>query len=189
MTLTPRSTEILLDLAHRAIRFRLDSGQTGAPDVSGGPAEVLAPGASFVTLSTREQGLRGCCGSLDARRPLALDVWHNAQASAFDDPRFPRLQPAELERLDIEISVLGPLEAVPPCDSEAALLDLLVPGRDGVVLSYRGRRATFLPKVWENLPGPRDFLAELKRKAGLPRGFWSDEIQFERYRSETLRAD
>jgi AMMECR1 domain-containing protein len=52
---------------------------------------------------------------------------------------------------------------------------------DGVVLSWRGRRATFLPQVWESLAEPREFIAALKHKAGLGAGFWADDIRVARY--------
>ena len=55
------------------------------------------------------------------------------------------------------------------------------PGRDGLTLRWRGRSATFLPQVWEQLPAPRDFLAALKRKAGLPADFWAEDVLLERY--------
>jgi AMMECR1 domain-containing protein len=51
---------------------------------------------------------------------------------------------------------------------EAELLAQLRPGEDGVILEYEGRRATFLPQVWESLPEKKSFLGELMRKAGIP---------------------
>ena len=50
------------------------------------------------------------------------------------------------------------------------------------MLEWRGRRATFLPQVWEQLPQPREFLAALKRKAGLPADFWAADLRLSRYR-------
>ncbi len=48
-----------------------------------------------------------------------------------------------------------------PVAGEDDLLRRLRPGIDGVVLAWRGRRATFLPQVWESLAEPRDFIAAL----------------------------
>jgi AMMECR1 domain-containing protein len=73
-----------------------------------------------------------------------------------------------------------------PADSEETLLRALRPGRDGVLLKWRQRRATFLPAVWETLSEPRWFLAELKRKAGLPADFWADDIVVHRYGTVTI---
>jgi hypothetical protein len=53
-----------------------------------------------------------------------------------------------------------------------------------VVLRWGFRRGTFLPQVWESLPEPRDFLRNLKRKAGLPESFWDDGVVLERYTVE-----
>ncbi len=64
----------------------------------------------------------------------------------------------------------------------------LAVGRDGLVLSLGARHATFLPKVWENIPDPADFLRELKRKAGLPGDYWSTDIRWQRYRTEVVAA-
>ena len=78
--------------------------------------------------------------------------------------------------------MLSPLEPVIVTD-EADLLDQLQPGVDGLVILADGRRATFLPKVWDSLPEPRKFLAALKVKCGLQDDYWADELAFERYRT------
>jgi AmmeMemoRadiSam system protein B/AmmeMemoRadiSam system protein A len=138
-----------------------------------------APGASFVTL--RKHGeLRGCIGTLRAQRPLGVDVEHNARAAAFADPRFAPLARHEFDAIRIEVSLLS--EPVPlPVASERELLAALRPHVDGVVFEFGERRSTFLPQVWQTLPDPRRFLGELKRKAGLPADFWSDEVRISRY--------
>jgi len=137
------------------------------------------PGASFVTL-TRQGELRGCIGSLEAHRPLLADVRENAVAAAFHDPRFEPLTLRELEQTQVEVSLLSPLEDL-SLASEADALTQLRPGTDGVVLRYGMRRGTFLPQVWDQLPDTRQFLAHLKRKAGLPSDFWHAEVRLQRY--------
>lgn len=138
-----------------------------------------APGACFVTL-TRGNALRGCIGTLEAFRPLAEDVAANAQAAAFGDHRFRPLRRDELPDLRVEVSLLGPAEVMAVAD-EADALARLRPGRDGVILAMGGQRATFLPQVWDTLPEPRAFLAQLKQKAGLPTDYWSPAIRLSRY--------
>ena len=64
---------------------------------------------------------------------------------------------------------------------ESDLLRQLAPGVDGLVLEWRGKRATFLPQVWASLPEPRQFITALKRKAGLASGFWQDSVRVSRY--------
>ena len=124
--------------------------------------------------------LRGCIGTLQAHRPLREDVEANAVAAATRDPRFPPLSRAELEDAIVEVSVLSAPTALPVAD-EAELLARLRPGVDGVILSDAGHRATFLPQVWEQLPDPADFLAHLRRKAGLPAGHWGRGLTIETY--------
>ncbi len=179
------TTDTLIELAALSIRAGLDAPGPGRPDLAGCPAPLLELRACFVTLSSPREGLRGCRGMLAPSRPLAEDVWHNAWASAFDDPRFPAVTRAELDELEIEVAVLGPLAPV-AAGSEEELRRLLVPGVDGLVLSWRGRRATFLPKVWEMLPDPGEFLRRLKLKAGLPARFWAPDIEIQRYSTTSV---
>lgn len=136
-------------------------------------------GATFVTLTQNSQ-LRGCIGSLEAYRPLATDVAENAVAAAFRDPRFPPLTREELDRTRVEVSLLEPSEPIVFAD-EADAIAHLRPDIDGVILAHGSRRATFLPQVWESLPDPQRFMAQLKLKAGLPANFWDEEITLARY--------
>jgi AmmeMemoRadiSam system protein A len=165
----------LLRHARAAIAARLG---TSAPSTPGHDA-LARHGATFVTLMRNGQ-LRGCIGTLEAFRELAIDVRENAVAAAFRDPRFLPLQRAEFETTSVEVSLLGPSEPVPVAD-EDDLLARLRPGVDGVILEHGGRRATFLPQVWESLADPREFVAALKRKAGLPADFWSSRLNVRRY--------
>lgn len=147
--------------------------------------EWRQPGASFVTL-TRHGELRGCIGSLEAWRPLAEDVAANARAAAFRDPRFTPLTAGELAGIRVEVSLLTPAQPLPWRD-EAEALAQLRPGIDGVILIAGRHRATFLPQVWEQLPNPADFLAHLKRKAGLAADYWGSDLRLERYTVEKWR--
>ncbi len=98
----------LLELARQSIRYGLDQGRPLEVDPSEFAPELRAPRATFVTL-TRANALRGCTGSLEARRALIVDIAHNAYASAFSDPRFAALTRAELEDLEFHISILSEL--------------------------------------------------------------------------------
>jgi len=142
------------------------------------PALAL-PGATFVTL-TQNGALRGCIGSLQAHRPLDQDVRANAVAAAFHDPRFPPLTLAELPRTRVEVSLLTAPQPM-TFSSEADALRQLRPNVDGIIFIAGQRRSTFLPQVWEQLPEPRQFMAHLKQKAGLPADWWSSEVQLQRY--------
>jgi len=165
----------LLARARNAIALRL--GLPTAPELH--HPRLAAPGATFVTLH-RDGELRGCIGRLHATRPLDEDVRRNAVAAAFEDHRCPPCRPDEFDQIEIEVSLIGadmPLRNL----NETSVLHALRPGVDGVVLRWRDRQATFLPQVWQALPEPTEFLAALKRKAGLPADFWASEMQFSSY--------
>jgi AmmeMemoRadiSam system protein A len=167
--------DILLRLARGAIARRLGQVAQDAPH-----HEALdRPGATFVTL-TRDGELRGCIGTLEAHRPLGEDVRENAVAAAFRDPRFPPLTEEELPATRVEVSLLTAPQTL-TFAGEADALAQLRPQVDGVVLMHDCHRATFLPQVWDSLPEPRQFLAQLKRKAGLPPDFWDDAMTLARY--------
>jgi AmmeMemoRadiSam system protein A len=166
-------------------RLALDRAFGNESAAASAHAELDRPGATFVTL-TRHGGLRGCIGTLEAHRPLRRDVEDNTLNAAFRDPRFAPLAAAELAETRIEVSLL--CAPVPlPIAGEDDLLQRLQPRVDGVVLAFRGRRATFLPQVWESLPEPREFIAALKAKAGLATGFWHDEVRVSRYTVRKFR--
>lgn len=168
----------LLAHARAAIARRLGLTAVAAPHAS----FLDEPGATFVTLKIARE-LRGCIGSLAPHRALGDDVRANAQAAAFDDPRFPPLAIGEYESLEVEVSVLSPSTPL-VVRSEAELHASLRPGIDGVTLQWGHRRGTFLPQVWDSLPTPREFIAHLKRKAGLPLDFWSSDLAISRYTVE-----
>ena len=166
----------LLGRARNAIADAL--GLPTEPDPA--HAGLAEHGATFVTLRRRGE-LRGCVGQLEARRALEHDVRINALAAAFHDHRFEPLAVDEYADLHIEVSLLSPAEAL-QVGSEDEALQALRPGIDGVILEWAGERSTFLPQVWEQLPTPREFLAGLKRKAGLPANFWAHDVRLSRYR-------
>jgi len=130
-------------------------------------------GATFVTLRWRSGDLQGCIGTLEADRAIVDDVAHNAFAAGTRDPRTKPCKLADLRDLHVELSILSPLEPIASED------DIRV-GTDGIVLHASGRRATFLPIMWERLPTKQIFMGELRHKAGLPRNYAGD-ARLERY--------
>jgi MEMO1 family protein len=135
--------------------------------------------ASFVTL-TQNGRLRGCIGSLEAHRPLGDDVSHNARAAALSDPRFAPLTREELSSTRVEVSLLSTPKLLAFAD-HADLIAQLRPGEDGLILECGKARSTFLPQVWEGLPDPEQFVAELKRKAGLSPTTSTAKCRIQRY--------
>lgn len=171
----------LLQLARGAIAHRL---QRSASPVDAQANWLDEQRATFVTLKL-DGALRGCIGSLEATRPLREDVRDNARAAAFRDPRFPPLTSDEFERVQIEVSVLTAPQPMNFADRSDALAQLR-PGIDGVILASRGRRATFLPQVWEQLPDTEQFVRALQRKAGLAEGSWDRDTHLARYQVQAF---
>lgn len=184
--LSNEQKDSLKKLALASIRCGLEKGSPLAVDdyVDEHDAQVKLPdyqGAAFVTLKKGGQ-LRGCIGSLSAYRPLCEDIAENAYAAAFRDPRFNALTEAEVEDIELSISVLTPPEPI-VFTSEEDLITQLKPGVDGLIMTEGGNRGTFLPSVWENYPQAESFLKHLKMKAGLPASYWSGTIKVERYKT------
>lgn len=179
---TPAEQQTLIRLA----RLTLEeiTAYRPAPDVALDtlPPALREPRACFVTLRRRaDDALRGCTGTLVAQRPLAQEVVLTTVQTAFSDPRFPPLLAAELPEIRVEISVLTPSQPL-AFDGPEDLLARLTPGIDGVTLRVHGRRATFLPQVWDAYPDPEVFLGLLCQKMGLPPDTWrSPDARVETY--------
>lgn len=180
--MTAGEAELLVDISDAAIVDGLLGRRPGAPPVHLLPAALQQRLGVFVTL-TVEESLNGCIGSIDGTEPLGHAAARHAWAAAFTDPRLPPLQRADYRRLLIEVSVLSSLSPI-PADSRSELLDQLRPHIDGLVVAAGGRRALFLPAVWEQLPEPADFLDHLQRKAGLRPGEWPPGMRAERFTAD-----
>ena len=173
----------LLQIARASISAALGLGPEGGAPAAEEPW-LKEWRASFVTLMHKEEELRGCVGTLEAQRPLAADVVENARAAAFQDTRFKPLTREELARTDIEVSLLSAPKRL-RFEGHADLIARLRPGVDGVILEQgdekSGKRATFLPQVWEGLPDPEQFIAHLKQKAGIPQNASTQSCRVKRY--------
>ncbi len=103
--------------------------------------ELNAPCGCFVTLKNQGR-LRGCIGNFTSEGPLIELVADMAKASATGDSRFlaDPITAGELDRLDVEISVLSPLERT----DEPLSLRL---GVDGIYIKSGCTSGCFLPQV------------------------------------------
>jgi len=175
----------LLELARDALQSAAERRDLPPIDLSSLPAALQNPGASFVTL-TKDNALRGCIGTLDARLPLAEDVRQHAVSAALHDYRFPTIQADEVDDIQIEVSVLTQPKPLKYKDPEE-LLKILRPSIDGVILTDGKKRATFLPQVWERVASPSIFLSMLCEKASLPPDAWrKGTLQVFIYQVETI---
>jgi AmmeMemoRadiSam system protein A len=174
---TDAQQRALLALARAAV-FR---ATTGRGEDAEAPADLPEASGAFVTLK-RDGRLRGCIGTLQCRAPLAEEIRRVAVSAAREDPRFSPLQPSELDGLDFEISVLGPLEQIDPRDPAAFEI-----GRHGLVVEQGFRRGLLLPQVATEWGWDREtFLAHTCEKAGLPADSWKRGATVYRFAAEVF---
>lgn len=144
-------------------------------------ARLRRDSGAFVTLKERGD-LRGCIGSIQPVEPLYEAVVHNAASAALHDTRFDPVRPAELASLEVEVSVLSPMQRI-------ASYEQFQIGRDGVVLARDGRRAVFLPEVAAEQGWDRPTtLSHLSVKAGLAPDAWREGTEFWVFTSQVYDA-
>ena len=122
----------------------------------------------FVTLHKNSQ-LRGCIGYVEGIMPVQRAVEEMAVAAAFDDPRFPAVDKAEIDDIDIEISVLSTLQTIKEIGE-------IIVGKHGLIIEQNLRRGLLLPQVameyeWDTVT----FLEQTCQKAGLTSSAWQEE--------------
>jgi AmmeMemoRadiSam system protein B/AmmeMemoRadiSam system protein A len=127
---------------------------------------------TFVTLKIKGQ-LRGCIGNLTSTESVLDGVKRNAVNAAFHDPRFSPLSKDDLDRTEIEVSILTEPQPLAFRDGQD-LVKKLRAHVDGVIIRKGQASATFLPQVWEQLPAAEEFLTHLCLKAGLPSDAWQN---------------
>ena len=177
MPFTEEQKRALVSLARDAVNGAAGGARTPVRASGDFPA---ASGA-FVTLK-RGGRLRGCIGTLECRRPLAEEVARVAVGAAREDPRFEPLRASELDDLQVEVSVLGPLEAVDPRDPSAIEI-----GRHGLVVEQGHRRGLLLPQVATEWNWDREqFLSQTCVKAGLQPDAWRTGARVSRFAAEVF---
>ncbi len=169
-TFGPEERKWMLDLARMALKESVTNGKLPQVDPAGVASKLTDAKGCFVTL-TVNGALRGCIGNILPAGPLYRAILSNAQSAALRDPRFVPVQAGELDRIEIEISVLTEPEPLDFKDSQD-LLVRLQPGEDGVILKIGDRMATYLPQVWDQIPDKQEFLSSLALKAGCARDAW-----------------
>ena len=136
------------------------------PDLPPYPAALKVSRGAFVTLY-RVGKLRGCMGQVEDLGPLADAVARAAINAALHDPRFPPVTAEEITNLEIELSVVSPLEPIAP--------ESIVAGRHGLMVARGKCKAVLLPRVavergWSG----KKSLEAACEKAGLPQDAWRD---------------
>ncbi|MFH1993429.1 MAG: AmmeMemoRadiSam system protein B [Pseudomonadota bacterium] len=172
-SLNPQQGQTLLKLARQTLSEKFGRSSVKIdPDLLA-DKDFQARRGTFVTLTIDGQ-LRGCIGNLEASESIREGIRRNAVNAAFHDPRFPKLDAKELDKIQIEVSILTDPQPLEYRDSQD-LIAKLRPHVDGVILRKGSAAATFLPQVWEQLPQPEMFLSHLCRKAGLPGDTWQKD--------------
>ena len=163
--LTNAEKKFLLQLARRSIKSQLQGDRP--PDDAFFSSNLETKAGAFVTLHKKGE-LRGCIGYVEAFMPLQEAIISLAVSAAFNDPRFAPLQQDEYDQIDLEISVLTPLEVV----EDVSHIRI---GRHGLVIQQGVHKGLLLPQVateygWD----VSTFLEQTCRKAGLPAMAWKD---------------
>lgn len=161
--LTDSERQFLLKIARQSI----ESATTGSPSPTTDdcPSSLKERCGAFVTL--REGGdLRGCIGYVEAILPLAETIADVAAKAAAEDPRFLPVSRDELPRIEIEISVISPMNPIRNVDE-------IEIGKHGLMLVFGNKRGLLLPQVPIELSWDKEtFLEQTSRKAGLPKDTW-----------------
>jgi hypothetical protein len=166
----------LLRIARDRITAHVNGSTPVEPPLHG---ELGRPAGAFVTLH-RGGELRGCIGHIEPNRPIAQVVVRCAIAACSSDPRFPAVASIELAELEIELSVLGPLEPL-------AQPDEIEVGRHGLVVEMGWRRGLLLPQVavewqWDRIT----FIEQTCSKAGLAQGAWKKGATLWKFEAEVF---
>lgn len=141
------------------------------------PADFRA--GAFVTLRVHGE-LRGCIGYPEPDLPLIETIERCAVSAAISDPRFPAVSPSEWRSVELEISVLGPIEPV-------ADIGEVVVGRHGLSVEHGRRRGLLLPQVateWKW--SAAEFASQTCSKAGLPRDAWQTGAKLFKFEAEVF---
>ena len=166
----------LLQIARDAVTAYVYGREPARVEPEGG---LAVPAGAFVTLHNHGE-LRGCIGHVEADRPVAHVVSDCAVAACSTDPRFPAVTPSELPHLDIELSVLGPLEPV------TTLEDIEI-GRHGLIVEKGWHRGLLLPQVATEWHWDRQtFVEHTCHKAGLPKDAWKTGARLWRFEAEVF---
>ncbi len=187
MNFTNDQKHYLLNLARQTLEDYFDKHQKPSVDIKKIDLMLTKPAATFVTL-TKKGELRGCIGSLLAKRPLYEDIINNSLLAAFSDSRFPQVEKNELYNIKIEISVLS--KALPyQYHDISSLLKAIEPQEHGVIIQNGFNQATFLPQVWEELSNAEQFLSHLCQKAGLNPNQWKKNVEIKTYTVEKISSE
>jgi AmmeMemoRadiSam system protein A len=163
--ITPEEKKYLLALARKMIIAKTEG--INISDDNYFSDTLKESSGVFVTLHKNGQ-LRGCIGYVEGIKPLQEAVIEMSLSAAFEDPRFPPVEKDELKDIELEISVLSPLQTI-------SNIDKILVGKHGLVIEKGFYRGLLLPQVAAEYNWNREeFLEHTCQKAGLPQNSWKD---------------
>ena len=169
----------LLKLARKTISDKLEiSTGIDSPDF---PEKIFnEKSGAFVTIHLKGN-LRGCIGYIQGVKPVPETVIEMSISAAFKDPRFMPLTKEEYNEIDIEISLLSPIE-------EVSDINEIKVGRDGLIISKGYNRGLLLPQVPLEQGWDREtFLTHTCYKSGLPGDAWEkDGVKIEKFSAQVF---
>ncbi len=171
----------ILNLARSAILDNLGSDVDDF-ELDSLPSILENKGASYVRLSINGQ-LRGEFGSPLTHEHLSQSIRQCAYRAAFSDPKFQPLKANELPMLDVEVSLVTPLEAI-DAHSVAELGDCIIPTIDGLHVATNYGDFSMFPDAWAAHSNTRMFITQLMRKAYIDPREWNDDYKW--YKFQTL---
>ncbi len=165
-SLNKNEKQFLLQLARKSIFAYLKNEKRASEDYYSDNLETQS--GAFVTLHLHG-ALRGCIGYVKPYKPLQDAIADLAISAAFNDPRFPALSEQEYPEIDLEISVLTPLQKI------SALSEIEI-GRDGLLIKSGFNEGLLLPQVateynWD----VQTFIEQTCHKAGLASEAWQEK--------------
>lgn len=175
--LSPDERQVLLNIARESIEAWL-AGRP-VPEFDPPQGVLTDDGAAFVTINKNHR-LRGCIGYTEAFMPLYQAVSSCAVKAASEDPRFPRLAGDEYPEIELEISVLTPLQKIND-------IDQIEVGKHGLMIQKGPYRGLLLPQVATSYGWSRiEFLDHTCQKAGLNPGCWKDDCKIMVFSAEVF---
>lgn len=184
--------KFLVKLARKAVEEYLKKGTLIQPPEAI-PPQLKEKSGAFVTINklvNNHEELRGCIGYILPIYPLVETVIKAAIAAATEDPRFPPLQPEELDQVIFEVTILTPPKLIKARSPEELLENINI-GEDGLLIEWHGFSGTLLPQVpieynWDK----KTFLTNLCYKAGLPANCWRwDDIKIYKYQGIIFKEE
>lgn len=173
--------EAILQIVEKSLLKAVKNNEIYTPERNEYNDVLFNKGASFITLEKNNR-LRGCIGSLFPTTAIAKDLAKNTFSAAINDSRFNPIKENELKDITFKVSLLTGFEEI-KFTSYDNLIEQIKPKTDGLLIKDGERQGLFLPSVWKDIPNKKEFLTELKIKAGLSPNYWSDNIEVFRFRT------